>query len=80
MKVSKRNSSDHEDDTHLDIDCIEDSIHSDLETADPLLLQGTHSQDAHDTEGDIFPELEYIEEDDSCTPFKFNSIRDYPSN
>lgn len=76
MEISNQYSRDHEDDTHLDIDGIEDSVHPDLETADPLLLQGTHNQDALDTEGDIFPELEYIEEDDSDTPFSFDSSLD----
>lgn len=78
MKVSKRDSSNHEDDTHLDIDGIKDSIHFDLETADLPLLQG--SQDALDTEDEIFPELEYVEEDSSCTLFTFEFICDRPGS
>ena len=70
MKVSKRDSSDHEDDTDLDIAGIEDSIHLDLETGAPVFEQGSHT---HDNEGEIFLELVYIEEDDSCTLFTFDS-------
>lgn len=78
MKVSKRDSSNHEDDTHLDIDGIKDSIHFDLETADLPLLQGL--QDALDTEDEIFPELEYVEEDSSCTLFTFEFICGRPGS
>jgi hypothetical protein len=43
-----------------------------------VLEQESQSQGIHDTKGDNILELEYIEEDDSCTPFTFGSIRDYP--
>ncbi len=76
MNVSNRDSRGHEDDTDLDIAGIEDSIHLDLETGAPVFEQGSPSQDTHDTEGDIFLELVYIEEDDSCTLFTFDSSPD----
>jgi hypothetical protein len=43
-----------------------------------VLEQESQSQGTHDTKSDIILELEYIEEDDSCTPFTFGSIRNYP--
>jgi hypothetical protein len=76
MKVSKRNNSDHKDDTDLDIEGIEDSIHFGSEAADLTLEPESRSQEGHETEGDIFPEFVYIEDDDSRTSFDFNSIRD----
>lgn len=45
-----------------------------------MIEQESQSQGTHDTKGDIILELEYIEEDDSCTPFTFGSIRDYPGS
>lgn len=76
MKESNQSSGDHEDDTGLDIEGIEDSIHLGSETVDLALEPESRSQDGHDTEGDIFPEFVYIEDDDSRTSFDFNSIRD----
>jgi TPR repeat protein len=92
MKISNQYSRDHEDDTYLEIDGIEDSIHRERETGDLLLKQGLHSQidivleqeshgqDAHDTEGDIDLEFEGIEGDDRCAPVTFDSRRDYSSS
>lgn len=73
MKVSKRNCRDPENNTEFDFEGIEDSLHLGIENIDPVFEPEPQIQDGHDTEGDIFPELAYIEEDDSDTPFTFDS-------
>lgn len=76
MKESNQNSGDDEDDTGLDIEGIEDSIHLGLEAIDPVFEPESQSQDGHETEDNIFPEFVYIEDDDSRTSFDFKGIRD----
>ncbi|MDH3632013.1 MAG: hypothetical protein OER98_12910 [Gammaproteobacteria bacterium] len=76
MEKSNQNSGDHEDDTGLDIKGIEDSIHPGSEAVDLILEPESRSQDGLDTEGEIFPEFIYIEDDESRTSFDFKSIRD----
>ena len=76
MKESKQNSRDHEDDTGLDIEGIEDSIHFGSEAVDLILEPESRSQDGLDTEDEIFPEFVYIEDDDNRTSFDFKGIRD----
>jgi hypothetical protein len=92
MKVSNQNSRDHEDDTDLDIDGLEDSVHREREVVDLLLKQGlqsqidivleqgSHSEDSYDTEGDIDHEVEGIEGNERCAPVTFDSNCDYPSS
>ena len=76
MKASQQNSTDHEDDTCLDIKGIEESIPFGLEAIDLVLEAESPSPNDHETEANIFPEFVYIEDDDSRTSFDFNSIRD----
>lgn len=92
MKVSNQISRDHEDDTYLELDGIEDSIHREREIVDLLLKQGLQNHidlvlepesqgtDGHDTEGDIDLEIEGNEEGERCAPVTFDSDCDYPSS
>ncbi len=76
MKESSQNSHDPENNTEFDIESIEDSLHLEIDTTDPVLEPESQIQDGHDTEGDTIPELVYIEEDDGRTPFTFDSSLD----
>lgn len=76
MKESKQNSGDHEDETFLDFEGIENSTPCGLEAIDLVLEPGSPDPNDPETEANIFPEFVYIEDDDSRTCFDFNSIRD----
>lgn len=80
MRQSNQGDREDEDDTGLDIQCIEDSIHLDLEIPNPVFEPQSAGHDADETGGDIFPELVYIEDDDSRTTFDFSGIRDRPDS
>lgn len=76
MKKSSQNSSDPEDNTEFDVEDIEDSLHLGIDTVDSVFEPVSQLQDAHDTEDDTIPDLVYVDEDDSRTPFSFDSSLD----